>query len=163
MHVLDLILLLLLIPAAVQGFTKGFVAQLVAFLAVLVGAWVAYHFSGPAAGMVQPWLEVSPAALQVVLFAVLFLGVVLVLNLIGKGIRAILKFAMLGWADKLLGVALGLLKAGIVIGLAVILFNTVNTKLELVSPDVLGQSVLYGPVKDIAYTVFPYLKELLVK
>ncbi|MBO6082767.1 MAG: CvpA family protein [Bacteroidales bacterium] len=163
MHILDLILLICLVPAAIQGFSKGFITQLVAFIAVLVGAWVAYHFSSLASTFLQSWLEVSPAVLQIISFVLLFIVVVFVLNLIGKGLKALLKFAMLGWADKLLGVVLSLLMTCLVLGLLIILFNTINTKFELVSEEVLSQSVLYGPLRDIAYTVFPYFKELLVK
>lgn len=163
MHILDLILLICLVPAAIQGFSKGFITQLIGFVAVLVGAWVSYHFSGLVSDLLKTWFEVSPAVLQIISFVLLFIVVVFVLNLIGKALKAILKFAMLGWADKLLGVVLSLLVTCLVLGLLIILFNTINTKFELVSEEVLSQSVLYGPLRDIAYTVFPYFKELLVK
>ncbi len=163
MHILDLILLICLVPAAIQGFTKGFITQLIGFVAVLVGAWVSYHFSGLVSEFLKTWFEVSPAVLQIISFVLLFIVVVFVLNLIGKALKAILKFAMLGWADKLLGVVLSLLMTCLVLGLLIILFNTINTKFELVSEEVLSQSILYGPLRDIAYTVFPYFKELLVK
>lgn len=163
MHILDLILLICLVPAAIQGFSKGFITQLIGFVAVLVGAWVSYHFSGLVSDLLKTWFEVSPAVLQIISFILLFIVVVFVLNLIGKALKAILKFAMLGWADKLLGVVLSLLVTCLVLGLLIILFNTINTKFELVSEEVLSQSILYGPLRDIAYTVFPYFKELLVK
>ena len=163
MHILDLILLICLVPAAIQGFTKGFITQLIGFVAVLVGAWVSYHFSGLVCEFLKTWFEVSPAVLQIISFVLLFIVVVFVLNLIGKALKAILQFAMLGWADKLLGVVLSLLMTCLVLGLLIILFNTINTKFELVSEEVLSQSILYGPLRDIAYTVFPYFKELLVK
>lgn len=163
MHILDLILLICLVPAAIQGFSKGFITQLIGFVAVLVGAWVSYHFSGLVSDLLKTWFEFSPAVLQIISFVLLFIVVVFVLNLIGKALKAILKFAMLGWADKLLGVVLSLLVTCLVLGLLIILFNTINTKFELVSEEVLSQSILYGPLRDIAYTVFPYFKELLVK
>ena len=157
MNALDIILLICLVPAVVQGFAKGFIHQLVA------GAWLSFRFSGLVCTWLEPYLEVSPAVLQAIAFFLIMLVVMAVLALVGKAVRSILKFAMLGWLDKLLGMAFALLKAGLAIGIAVILFNTLNTKLELVKPEVLDQSVLYGHVKDIAYAVFPYFKELLVK
>ena len=136
---------------------------LVSLVSVIAGAWLSFRFSGLVCTWLEPYLEVSPAVLQAIAFFLIMLVVMAVLALVGKAVRSILKFAMLGWLDKLLGMAFALLKAGLAIGIAVILFNTLNTKLELVKPEVLDQSVLYGHVKDIAYAVFPYFKELLVK
>ena len=56
-----------------------------------------------------------------------------------------------------------LLKAGLLIGIAIILFDTLNVKFEFVEEKVLDESVLYAPIRDIAYVIFPYLKELLLK
>ena len=163
MNALDIILLICLVPAVVQGIAKGFIHQLVSLVSVIAGAWLSFRFSGLVCTWLEPYLEVYPAVLQAIAFFLIMLVVMAVLALVGKAVRSILKFAMLGWLDKLLGMAFALLKAGLAIGIAVILFNTLNTKLELVKPEVLDQSVLYGPVKDIAYAVFPYFKELLVK
>ena len=70
---------------------------------------------------------------------------------------------MLGWLDWILGVVFALLKAGLFIGICIVLFDTLNAKFEFVDNAVLDESVLYSPIRDIAYTVFPYLKELLLK
>ena len=51
--------------------------------------------------------------------------------------------------------------AELVVGLLVMLFNTLNTKVELVDEKILGDAVLYTPMKDLAYLVFPFFKELL--
>ena len=36
-----------------------------------------------------------------------------------------------------------------------------NIGIGIVSEEVLNESVLFPPIKNLAYTVFPYLKELL--
>ena len=51
--------------------------------------------------------------------------------------------------------------SALVIGLLIILFDTVNTKFGLVKGPVLQESLLYGALKDFGYFVFPYLKSLL--
>ena len=165
MNVLDLILLACLVPAVIRGFSKGFIDQLVALLTVIIGIWISFRCSGLASGWLLPYLneEVSPAVVQVIAFVLIMLAVALLLHLVGKAVKAILKFVLLGWVDRLLGIVFALIKAGVVIGLVVMLFNTLNAKLELVRPEILENSVLYGPIKDITYAIFPYFKELLVK
>ena len=79
----------------------------------------------------------------------------------GKAIEKLLKLVMLGWLDKLLGLVLSLLKGGLLIGLLIVLFNTLNTKFGFVPQETLDSSVLYPPFKEITYTIFPALKDLL--
>lgn len=54
-----------------------------------------------------------------------------------------------------------LVKAGLVIGLVIMAFCSLNNTFNFVSEEVLNESVLFPPLKNLAYTVFPYLKELL--
>ena len=80
---------------------------------------------------------------------------------IGKILEGTIKLVMLGWLNRLLGVIFSFLKATLIIGLIIMAFCSLNNTFNLVSEDVLNQSVLFPPLKDAAYTVFPYLKDLL--
>ena len=105
----------------------------------------------------------SETVLNVISFAVIMVAVVLVLFVLSKILTGVTKLVMLGWLDRLLGLVFALLKAGLLIGIAIILFDTLNVKFEFVEEKVLDESVLYAPIRDIAYVIFPYLKELLLK
>ena len=61
------------------------------------------------------------------------------------------------------GVAAAVLVTALVVGIVIILFDTVNLKFGLVKAETLSESVLYGTLKDFGYLVFPYLKQLLLK
>jgi membrane protein required for colicin V production len=142
---------------------KGFIEQAVALVSLILGAWLAFKFSTVVSGWLQPYFEVSETVLNVISFAVIMVAVVLVLFVISKILTGVTKLVMLGWLDRLLGLVFALLKAGLLIGIGIILFDTLNVKFEFVEEKVLDESVLYAPIRDIAYTVFPYLKELLLK
>jgi membrane protein required for colicin V production len=88
-------------------------------------------------------------------------GVFIVLGILARFLEGIVKFVMLGWLNKLLGVVFALLKSGLIIGLVIMVFSSLNNNLHLVDENVLAESTLYTPLKDIAYTVFPYLKSLI--
>ena len=49
------------------------------------------------------------------------------------------------------------------LGVVIVLFDTVNLKFDLVHSPILDDSLLYGKIKDLAYIAFPYLKQLLLK
>jgi membrane protein required for colicin V production len=81
--------------------------------------------------------------------------------MLGKMLESILKFAMLGWVNKLLGVTFSLMKAFLILGLVILAFNSLNNSFGLVKPEIIADSVLYDPVKSLADTVFPYIKNML--
>ncbi len=159
----DIIILICFLPAIISGIMKGFIEQAVALVSLILGAWLAFKFSTVVSGWLQPYFEVSETVLNVISFAVIMVAVVLVLFVLSKILTGVTKLVMLGWLDRLLGLVFALLKAGLLIGIAIILFDTLNVKFEFVEEKVLDESVLYAPIRDIAYVIFPYLKELLLK
>ena len=68
-----------------------------------------------------------------------------------------------GWLNRLLGALMACLTTLIVLGVVIVLFDTINLKFDLVHSPILDDSLLYGKIKDLAYIAFPYLKQLLLK
>lgn len=159
----DIIILICFLPAIISGITKGFIEQVIALVSLILGAWLAFKFSTVVSDWLKPYFEVSETVMNVISFVVIMVAVVLVLFVLSKILTGMTKLVMLGWLDKLLGLVFALLKAGLIIGILIILFDTLNVKFEFVDEAVLDESVLYAPIRDIAYMIFPYLKELLLK
>ncbi len=159
----DIIILICFLPAIISGITKGFIEQVISLVSLILGAWLAFKFSTVVSDWLKPYFEVSETVMNVISFAVIMVAVVLVLFVLSKILTGVTKLVMLGWLDRLLGLVFALLKAGLIIGILIILFDTLNVKFEFVEEKVLDESVLYAPIRDIAYMIFPYLKELLLK
>lgn len=159
----DIIILICFIPAIIRGLQKGFIEQVVALAAIILGAWLAFHFSSVVSTWLLPYLSVSETVLNVISFALIILVTTVLLFLLGRLLTGMVKFVMLGWLDRSLGLVFSILKAALLVGLVVVLFDTLNLKFEFVKAEVLDASALYNPIKDLAYTIFPYLKELLFK
>ena len=115
--------------------------------------------------MVSEWvaqyITASEQVIKVVAFALILVVVFIVLGLLGRVLEKILDFAFLGWVNRLLGVIFSLMKAFLLLGLVILAFNALNNAFGLVKPDVIEDSVLYGPVKNLADTIFPYIKNML--
>ena len=159
----DIIILICFIPAIIRGLQKGFIEQVVALVSIILGAWLAFHFSSVVSVWLLPYLSVSETVLNVISFALIILVTSVLLFLLGRLLTGMVKFVMLGWLDRSLGLVFSILKAALLIGMAVVLFDTLNLKFEFVKAEVLDASALHNPIKDLAYTIFPYLKELLFK
>lgn len=160
MNILDIVLLACLIPAVIQGLRKGFIAQVVAIISLILGGWLAYRFSSALTGWLGQWIEAPAAAMNVISFIIIFAIVVTLLFLLGKILEASIKIILLGWLNRLLGLIFALFKYVLVLGLLTVLFDSINGKFNIVQESYLSSSVMYSGFRSIAYSIFPYLKSL---
>ena len=84
MNILDIVLLVCLIPAVIQGLRKGFIAQVVAIISLVLGGWLAYRFSSAVTEWLGQWISASGPALNIIAFILIFAIVVTLLFLLGK-------------------------------------------------------------------------------
>ena len=161
MNILDIILLLCFVPAIFQGIRKGFIAQAVSIISIILGIWASAHFADVVSGWIAQYLTASEQVLRLVAFALILVLVFLVLAALGKMLEGVIKLVMLGWLNKLLGVVFALLKTGLIVGLVIMAFSSLNENFKFVQESVLNESVLYPPLKKLAFEVFPYLKDML--
>lgn len=161
MNILDIILLICFIPALVQGIRKGFIAQAISIISIIVGIWASARFADIVAAWVAQYITASEQVMKVVAFALILIVVFFLLGLLGKALEGIFNFVLLGWLNKLLGVVFALLKTALIVGLVIMAFSSINDTFHLVKEEVLNESVLYPPLKKVAFDVFPYIKDML--
>ena len=163
MHTLDIILAICFVPALIRGISKGFVEQVAALIAFFLSVWMAFRFSSLAADWLRPRLEVPETVLNVVAFIAILVVVSVGMILLGKLISKFIKVVMLGWLDKLLGVLFGFICTALILGVLIVSFDALNTRFAIVAAEKLDASVLYTSLRAIAWFLFPYLKEFIVK
>jgi membrane protein required for colicin V production len=154
MNVLDIILAILLVVGAVNGFRKGIISQLCGLAGVLLGVWLGFKF-GDRLGV---WLGVAIG--EIASFVIIFIGAVLLAALAGRISAAILRATGLGILNRLGGMALSLVEYVLICSLLLGLFQRVNNATGWVEPKVVEESVLVEPVMKVSEFVFPYLVEL---
>lgn len=163
MATLDIILLCCFIPGIIRGISKGFLEQALALGGIVLSVWAAFHFSTLVCAWLKPYVEVSETTLNVISFALILVVVSLLVYLVAKLLTKVAEIAMLGWLDKTLGLVFALAVNALVIGVFIILFDTLNAKFGLVKPEVLDASIVYTSLRDLSYIVFPYLKSFFFK
>ena len=161
MNILDIIILICLVPAIIQGIRKGLISQVIGIISIIFGVWASARFANIVGDWLAQYITCSEQILKIVSFALILIVVFIALGLTGRILEGIIKLIMLGWLNKLLGVAFALVKSLLVLGLITLAFNSLNTSFSLVKPDILADSVLYPIIKDFADAVFPYLKSIL--
>lgn len=160
MNTLDIILIILFIPGLIRGMSKGFIEQAVSLVGIVLSVYLAFRFSGVASGWLKNYLTVSETVLNLLGFAAVLVVILLIALFVGKFITAAVEKASLGWLNKVLGLVFSIAVSALIIGLLIIMFDTVNLKFGLVKGPVLQDSLLYGALKDFGNFAFPYLKGL---
>ena len=161
MNILDIILLVCFVPAIFQGIRKGFIAQAVSIISIILGIWASARFANVVSDWIAQYITASEQVLRLVAFALILVLVFLVLAALGKMLEGVIKLVMLGWLNKLLGVVFALLKTGLIVGLVIMAFSSLNDSFKFVQESVLNESIMSPPLKKLAFEVFPYLKDML--
>ena len=160
MNTLDIFILILFVPGIVRGLSKGFVEQTLSLLGIILSVYMAYHYHGSVYTWLSAHFEISQTVLHIVGFAIVLAGVLIVVLLLANLITTVVEKASLGWLNRSLGVVLSIIVTALVLSVIILLFNMVNVKFGLVKSPILQDSLLYGALKDLGNTIFPYLKGL---
>lgn len=161
MNALDAVVLLILVIGAIVGLRKGFFSQAFAILAILLSAWIAFTCAGAISEWIASWVHAEGIWLKIITFLLIFIGVGILCRLVSKLFDRLFKVAMLGWLNRLMGAILSVCKYLIIMGLITILFNTVNKEFKWVDEATLSQSRSFVAIREGAYKLFPYFKEML--
>ena len=162
MNTLDIIILICFLPGIIRGLSKGFLEQAVSLVGMVLSVWCAFKLRGLVCEAIAPHLEMSETLLNVVAFALILIGVSVLALIVAKLFTKLVELMMLGWINRLLGALTSCLVTLVVLGVVIVLFDTVNVKFGLVNSPLLSESVLYEGIKNLANLAFPYMKQLLM-
>ena len=124
---------------------SGIMAGASAFaLALILGFWVAKHFSF----LLEEWLNIPLA--EPIAFVIMFFLVLFLVHLAGKGMQKVVKIAIPEIVDHLLGLGFGICKVVLVVSILFLLFNKIDKKELLIKKETKEASVAYRYLEPIA-------------
>lgn len=150
--IIDLIMVLVLVVGAINGFRKGVLSQVGLVMGVVVGVWLAFHIGS----QVSEWIGVKMSDL--VAYILVFVVAIVAMWLLTKLLDGVLKSVGLGIYNRLCGAAVSLVLSSMILSLAFGFFEKCNNALKMVEPEVLEESVIAPVVTAVADVVFPYLE-----
>ena len=160
MNIVDIILLLCFVPGIIRGLSKGFMVQVCNLVGFVASVWCAWKFAVMLGAYLAPHFNLSPTLTNTIAFAIILIIVTILFALLGKLLRKLMKVIMLGWLDRLLGVILAILFTVAILGVIILIFNSLDAHWHIIKSDILQNSALYRGIRNIALGVFPYLKQL---
>ncbi len=157
MNYIDIILLILILLSAINGFRKGFIEELAGLAALILGIWAALQFSGLIAQLITENFDYQSRFLSVIAFLVTFIIVLIIVNIIGAMVSKLIKSIHLGFLNQLAGLVFGVVKGALVLSVFLVVFNKLDQDVHLISKEAKQNSRMYEPVKNFAPSVFPFL------
>jgi membrane protein required for colicin V production len=159
MGILDIILGVLLAYGLFRGLKNGFFVEIASVIALIAGIYGAIHFSYLTSDYLSERLDWDPTYIKITAFIITFIGIVVVVHLLGKFLTRVADFAMLGLLNRIAGGIFGLVKVAVILGALLIFLERANLPLHWVEPETFEESVLYGPLKETGAFVFSSILE----
>ena len=113
MGAIDWVLLAVVAVSALFGLMRGFVGVLASLVAWLLAGWAAFHFGGDVGLMLSGDGEIGAGELFGG-YALCFIGVLVVVGLVGWLVRKLVQSVGLSGLDRVLGLVLGLARGAFV-------------------------------------------------
>ncbi len=151
----DYVMVFLCLASALIGLWRGFTAEALSLLTLLVSIWLAWAFAGRLEGLLGTWIGASPEVRIWAARVIVFVLALLVGGLISWLARKLIRHTGLSGLDRLLGAGFGVLRAGVLIGLAVIVMEFLGLQQEP-----WWQEARLKPYADHAAAAVKYYAEL---
>ncbi|HXP48524.1 MAG TPA: CvpA family protein [Bacteroidia bacterium] len=156
---LNIILIIPLIWGFYKGFKKGLIVELASILAIILGVFICAKFSDVVASFLGTELHshLSSLYLSIVADILLFIGILILVFFLAKGIQKIAEKLFLGIANRVFGGIFGAFKWALLVSVILYFFDILNTKAGIVGTEILQQSWVYTHLILIAPLVMPVL------
>lgn len=161
MNILDIIIIIPCLWFGYKGFTKGFFVEAASIVSLLLGIWVAIHFSWWVCGYLGSWFNISSKYLPLTGFALTFLAVVIVIHLIAKALTKSTSKVALGGINKIAGSLLAATKVLMIFGVLIVIMNRFDPKGQLINDEVKSESLIYVPLNNLVVAIYPSIEEKL--
>lgn len=137
---IDILFIICMLLALFKGYRNGLIVAVFSLLAIIVGLAAAMKLSVYVAKQLGEHTSVSQSWLPFISFALVMIGVVILIRLGATALQKMAELVLLGWLNKLAGVVLyGVLY---MLVLSVLLFFA--EKLHLLDANTIAASKVYG-------------------
>ncbi len=159
MNYIDIIITIVLLWAAYKGFSKGFVIQAAALVALLLGIYGAIRFSDYTSALLIEKLDLTTRHLKLISFIITFVVIVVVVQILANLMDKLIKAVALGFVNRLAGLFFSVLKAAFIVSILLVVINTLDNRYSFLPEKEVSESFFYSPLSNFAPMIFPYLKD----
>jgi membrane protein required for colicin V production len=113
----------------------------------MFAAWLIKQFSWP------------ETVCMVVAYALLFIGISLLLHILARALSKLFQKVSLGWLNRLLGGVFGTLKWAIIVLTLVLCVHRLDEQFQFIQPDLKEQSIIYMQAAPLSEKMWAEIKK----
>ena len=157
MNYIDIIIGLLLLFAAIGGYRKGLISEIISLAALILGIWGAINFSYIVTDFIRENFGSDYKNLNIISFIITFIFIVIIIHLAGSLVGRLMEIVIPGFLNKLAGATFGVLRTALILIIILIAVDKIDNNLQIISPQKKAESQLYSPVRNLAPSIFPFI------
>ena len=160
MNIVDLILIIILIAAAIRGFVKGFFVEFASVAALILGVVCAMMFSGYVRNWLTGVVSWRPETIKTIAFVIIFISVVIAVHLIANALEKFVRAIALGILSRLGGAVFGVIKTAFILSFLMYVVARIEAyDVTIIPKEPKSNSKYYAPIEKLAPNLFPFLRE----
>jgi membrane protein required for colicin V production len=136
---IDVLALLAIAAALYKGYNKGLIMALFSTVSLIIGLAAAVKFSSYISPLIAEKFEISGHLAPIISFILVYLGVMIIIRAIGKGLQKTLESIQVGFLNRVGGMALYLV---LYLSIASIIIYYLE-KMGVLGEDLIRQSYTY--------------------
>lgn len=161
MNGIDIVFIVLLLIGLIRGLSKGLIIELSSLIALLGGVYAAIKYAYFMQHILIEYTNWNENIVKIIAFGLTFIGVFIVIAFLGKLLTKFVHFVALGLVNRILGGLFGVLKIALLLSILTFVFEKINNSTALVTEELLSESILYEPIKNLIPEVIPAVNDFL--
>jgi membrane protein required for colicin V production len=149
MNTLDIVILVIVSLLTLLGLKKGFIISLATLAGLLLGIYLAIHFSHYAAGVIDRNFHPGSFWLPALAYGLTFLVVLTGVWFVGKMVEKLVEATGMGVLNHIGGALLGFVKGVLIMSAILYLIALADPKGTILNPKIKETSIFYRPVAAI--------------
>ncbi len=135
MNFFDVLILGFIVLFAINGFRKGFIISLASLAALVLGIYLAVHFSNYIQVLLDDNFHPSKTWLPILSFIATFLAVVIIVLVVAKVMEKIFDVVGMGFLNKLAGALLGFAKGVVYASIILFIIFSIDKKKKWITAE----------------------------
>jgi len=169
MSYLDIILIIPLAWSIYKGFKRGLIIEIASLVGLVLGIYGALNFSDYTEVLLRENYDIDFEYMHLLSFAITFIGIVILVYILGKVLEKIINIIALGIFNKIAGMFFGFFKMSLILSMVLLIVEGINANVGFIKPEDKEASVLYTPIARIGPSIllliddFEMVEEVLKK
>jgi len=150
-NTIDIVILVFLLIGAYTGFRRGMLMEVISLVAFFAAILAGIKLLDWGINVLSEYIEGYDSLLPIIAFTIIFIGIIVLLNLLGKAVKKIIDMTLLGSLDDIIGSLMGIVKWALFISIFFWIFESFG---GTISDSTIEGSMLYEPITSFAPAMF---------